>query len=41
MRSNDYLPMGTWDGDPSAPWNQNEQEPKDVIVSGITILING
>ena len=31
--SNDYLPMGTWDGDPSAPWNQEEPKPKEVEVT--------
>lgn len=47
MRSNDYLPMGTWDGDPSAPWNQEEQELKEVEVTisvtlskTVTILVN-
>lgn len=47
MRSNDYLPMGTWDGDPSAPWNQEELEPKEIEVTvsvtlskTVTILVN-
>ena len=47
MRSNDYLPMGTWDGDPSAPWNQAEPEPKEIEVTvsvtlskTVTILVN-
>lgn len=28
MSSNDYYPMGTWGGDPRAPWNQ--PDPEDV-----------
>ena len=47
MRSNDYLPMGTWDGDPSAPWNQEEPEPKEIEVTvsvtlskTVTILVD-
>jgi hypothetical protein len=45
--SNDYLPMGTWDGDPSAPWNQAEPEQKEIEVTvsvtlskTVTILVD-
>ena len=26
MANSDYYPMGTWEGDPRAPWNEPEPE---------------
>lgn len=34
MRDNDNYPMGTWGGDPSAPWNQNPDEGYEESLEG-------
>lgn len=31
---NDNYPMGTWGGDPGAPWNQPDDEEDDVADDG-------
>lgn len=34
--ANDNLPPGTWDGDPNAPWNEPEYDPRECPECGST-----